>query len=327
MKMLAALSGLAVAIAAAAIAAASAADTRFPTRPLRVVLPSAPGGGPDIIGRGIAPAMSELLGQPLIVDNRPGAGGRIAVELVARAQPDGHTLLIGNSATNGVQPAAFASSGRIDPTKALRGVSRLATINTILVSGSTFPPNNLKELVTYALARPGQLNFSSTLGSTAHLDMLAFAARSGMKILNVPSKGAGAAVIAMIAGEIHFSFINAATALPQVRGGRMKAFAVAADARLPEAPSVPTLAEAGYPGIGSPFWNGLFVPVNTPQGIVNRLHAAVLDAVRRPDVKELLAKSFVPITASTSPAEFDAFVRGETRRLGQIIRDNDVKFD
>jgi tripartite-type tricarboxylate transporter receptor subunit TctC len=306
-------------------AAERAAD--WPAKPVRLIVPFAPGGATDIVARIMAQGLSEVLGQQFVVDNRSGASGNIGVEMAVRALPDGYTVLINNVSTGAINPIAFASTLKFDSTKELTGVALLASIPNLLVSSANFPPNNMKDLIDYAKARPGQLNYSNPIGAYSHLDMLEFMAKAGIKMVNVPSKGAGASFAPIIAGEIHFSFLNAATVTPQVKAGRMKAFVTTAKKRLPDLPEVPTMAEAGFPGMGSVNWNGFFVTAKTPRAIVDKLAAATAEVLQRPQVSEAFAKAGVPLTPSASPEEFQEFVRAEQKRWARILKENNVKFD
>ncbi len=300
----------------------------YPQRPIRLIVPYAPGGATDIVARIVGPNLTELLGQQVVVDNRVGASGNIALELVAKAQPDGYTLLVGNVSTNSINPIAFAHVLKFDPAKELVGVTLLASIPNLLVSGAGFPPNSLSEVIVYAKARPGQLNHGGPIGSYSHLDLLALLNATGMQMLHVPSKGgAGTAVSTLINGEVHLTWMNVATATPQVKAGRFKAYAVTTEQRLPDLPNVPTMAEAGFPGIGSNNWNGIFAPARTPRPVVNKLYAALVQTMQRQDIQELFAKNQVPVAVSKSPEEFDAFVQSEMKRWAKIIRDNNLKLD
>ena len=306
-------------------AGAAHAAQGWPTKPVRLLVPFAPGGATDIVARILAPALSERLGQQFIVDNRAGAAGNIAVEIAARAQPDGHTILINNVSTGAINPTGFRTVLKFDPAQELTGVILLASIPNVMVSGMAFPPNTLKELVEYTRARPGQMNYSNPVGAYSHLDMLDFSKRTGMQALNVPSKGAGSSIASIIAGEIHYSFLNAATVTPQIRAGRLKAFATTAQQRLLDLAEVPTMAEAGYPGVGSVNWNGLFVPARTPRAVIDSLHAATTEVMQRPEIRGAFDKARVPVTLSQSPAEFQAFVNAEIRRWARILAENDVR--
>jgi tripartite-type tricarboxylate transporter receptor subunit TctC len=268
-----------------------------------------------------------VLGQQFVVDNRSGASGNVGVEMAVRSPPDGYTVVINNVSTGAINPIAFASMLKYDSTKELIGVALLASIPNLLVSGASFPPNNIKELIEYARARPGQLNYSNPIGAYSHLDMLEFMSKAGIQMVNVPSKGAGSSFAPVIAGEIHFSFLNAATVTPQVKAGRMKAFVTTAKKRLAELPDVPTMTEAGFPGMGSVNWNGFFVPAKTPRAVIDKFAAATSQVLQKPSIQEAFAKAGVPLTPSASPEEFQEFVRAEQKRWARIIRETNVKFD
>ena len=299
----------------------------WPQRPVRLVVPFAPGGGTDIVARLLAPSLGDTLGQSVIVDNRSGAAGNIAMEIVARAQPDGHTVLVSNVSTASINPILYAGTLKFDPLKELAWVTLLAAIPNLLVSGAGFPPANFKELLAYARARPGQLNYSTPLGGYSHLDMLDLSSRTGIKMVNVPSKGAGSSAASIISGEIHFSLANAASTTPQVKAGRMKAYATTAPKRLSDLPDVPTFGELGLAGVGSDNWNGLFLPARTPRAIVNRLHQATVEVLQRPAIVESYAKVAVPVAVSRTPEDFDAFVRSEVARWTRIIKENQIRLD
>ena len=297
----------------------------WPSKPVRLVVPFTLGGATDIVARILAPALAESLGQPFVVENRPGAAGNIGVEAVVRAAPDGYTQLIGNISTNAINPTGFAKTLSFNALKDLAGVTLLASVPTVMVAGAQLPPNSLKELVEYARARPGELNFSNPIGGYSHLDTLDLSARTGIKVVHVPSKGAGTAVTPMLTGEIHFSFLTMSAVIPYIRSGKLKAYATTAPQRLTELPEVPTMAEAGFAGIGSVNWNGLFVPVKTPRPIVSKLYAATVKAMARPQIKEAFVNSFVPVTLSKSPEEFQQYVETEAARWAKIVREHNVR--
>lgn len=312
--------------AGTAIGAQTAAP-EYPTRPIRMLIPFAPGGATDIIARILEPKLSKRLGQQVVVDNRTGAAGNIAVELTAQAQPDGYTLLVGNISTNSINPILFAKAMKVNALKDLRGVSKLVAIPNFILGSPKLPANTLKEALDYAKARPGQLNFQAPLGSYSHLDMLALTAAAGVKMVHLPSKGAGETLSAMLRGDIHITESNVASNIGAVRGGLIKAFAVTAENRLTDLPNVPTMAEAGYPGIGSLNWNGIFAPVSTPRAVVAKLHAQIVAAMKELDAEGALTKRAIPVSLSDSPAEFDVYVASESKRWRKIIQDNSVKID
>jgi len=305
--------------------AALAAD--YPSRPIRVLIPFAPGGATDIVARMIEPKVSRALGQQLVVDNRAGAAGNIAVELTAQAQPDGYTLLVGNISTNSINPILFAGRMKVNALKDLAGVTLLVSIPNLILGGPTVPAKTLKEAIAYARERPGQLNYSAPLGSYSHLDMLAFTAAAGIRMVHVPSKGAGETLPLLLRGDTHITESNVASNIGAVRAGQIKAYAVTSNQRLAELPNVPTMAEAGFPGYGSLNWNGIFVRAGTPHAVIARLHAAAVAAMRELDAEGVLVKRQTPMSVSGSPAEFDSFVRSEAQRWTKIIKDNNVRID
>jgi tripartite-type tricarboxylate transporter receptor subunit TctC len=309
------------------VASQNAMAQNYPARPLRVLIPFAPGGATDIVARVIEPKMSRALGQPFVVDNRAGAAGNIAVELTAQAQPDGYTLLVGNISTNSINPILFAERMKSNALKDLTGVTLLVSIPNLILGGPTVPAKTLKEAIAYAKERPGQLNYSAPLGSYSHLDMLAFTAAAGIKMVHVPSKGAGETLPLLLRGDTHITESNVASNIGPVRAGQIKAYAVTSDKRLVELPNVPTMAEAGFPGVGSLNWNGLFVPARTPKAVIAKLHAVAVAAMKELDAEGVLEKRQTPISVSGSPAEFNAFILSESKRWERIIRDNQVKID
>ena len=304
-----------------------AQSQQWPTRPVRVVVPFALGGATDLVARILGPALAESLGQPFVIENRPGASGNIGVEIAAKAPPDGYTLLVGNISTNAINPTGFAGRLKFDPVKDLAPVTLVASVPTLMVTSPNLPPNSMKELIEYARARPGELNYSNPLGSYSHLDTLDLAAKNGIKVVLIPSKGAGSAITSIINGEVHFSFLTMSSVIPHVKAGRMKALATTSRERLPELPNVPTMAEAGFPGVGSENWNGLFYQAQTPRAVVSRLYAATIEAVGKKPVHDAFVNASLPITLSKSPEDFQAFVDAEVRRWGRIVREHDVHLE
>lgn len=299
----------------------------YPSRPIRVLIPFAPGGATDIVARIIEPKVSRALGQPFVVDNRAGAAGNIAADLAAQAQPDGYTLLVGNISTNSINPLLFAGKMKSNALKDLTGVTLLVSIPNLILGGPAVPAKTLKEAIAYAKERPGQLNYSAPLGSYSHLDMLAFTAAAGIRMVHVPSKGAGETLPLLLRGDTHITESNVASNIGAVRAGQIKAYAVTSEKRLAELPGVPTMAEAGFPGYGSLNWNGIFVRTGTPPAVIARLHAVAVAAMKELDAEGVLEKRQTPISVSGSPAEFNAFVQSEAKRWERIIKDNKVKID
>lgn len=299
----------------------------YPNRPVRLVIPFAPGGATDIIARILEPRLTRRLGQQIVIDNRTGAAGNIAVELVAQAAPDGYTLLVGNISTNSINPILFAKRSRVNALKDLGGITKLVAIPNFILGSPKIPSTTLKEALEYAKARQGQLNYQAPLGSYSHLDMLALTAAAGVKMVHLPSKGAGETLPALLRGDIHITESNVASNIGAVRAGQVKAFAVTAEQRLADLPNVPTMAEAGYPGMGSLNWNGVFAPTGTPKAVMTRLHADIVAAMKELEAEGALAKRAIPVSLSASPAEFDTYVRAESDRWRKIIKDNKVSID
>ena len=308
-------------------ASAGAIAQKYPERPVRMLIPFAPGGATDIIARMIEPKMSRALGQQVVVDNRPGAAGNIAVELTAQAQADGYTLLVGNISTNSINPILFASRTKVNAVKDLAGITKLVAIPNFMLGSPKVPGTTLKEAIEYARSRQGQLNFGAPLGSYAHLDMLAFTARAGIRMTHIPTKGAGETLANLLRGDSHIQISNVASNIGPVRAGQIKAYAVTSEQRLADMPNVPTMAEAGFAGIGSLNWNGLFAPARTPKPVLARLHAVAVTAMKELESEGVLARRQTPMSLSAAPAEFDAYVLSEMRRWDRIIKDNKVRID
>lgn len=301
--------------------------TSWPNRPVKLVVPFAVGGATDIAARIIAPVLGEILGQQFIVEIKSGAAGNIAIEAVALAPADGYTLLVGNVSTGSINETLYASKLKVKPSVALKPVSLIASIPNLIVSGVDFPPNNIKELIAYTKARPGELNYSSPLGGYSHLDMLDFTRKAGLSLVNIPSKGAGSSQIGLVAGDIHFTILNAASSLALIKAKKLKAIATTSATRLPYLPDVPTLAESGFPGVGTDQWNGIFIPANTPAPIVDKLFNAIIQALQKPQVKEAFVTAGMTLIPSKSPEDAAAFIATETARWPRIIKENNVTVD
>ena len=310
------------------LATAQSADP-YPTRPVKMLVPYAPGGATDIIARHISPKLQEALGQPFVVDNRPGASGNVALEAAAKATPDGYTLQVGNVSTNAINESTFADVMQTRPSRDLVGISKLVEIPHVLVAATSFPPNSVAEMIEWAKRNPGKLNYASAgLGTYPQLDMLRLLKAAGIEATHIPYKGgAGQMLPALMTGEVQVSFINLASTIEQIKAGRLKAIATTMPARLAELPNVPTMAEQGFPGIGTNAWQGLFAPAATPKPIIDKLYAAVVVVLSRPEMKEMLAHQLMTVTLSRSPQEFTEQVRAETQAWSEVVRENKVKID
>ena len=316
----------AICLAATLLAPGARAQTtaEFPNRPIRLVIPYGPGGATDIAGRILAEALGPILGKPVVVENRPGGNGVIALQQVARAQPDGHALLVGNVTTNVINPIIEGAAMPLDVERDLAPVGRLIEVPAIFVATRVnFPPSSVAEVVEYARARPGVLNFTSAgVLSYSHLDFVQLQGRTGTRLTLIPSRaGAGTSQNDLITGEVHVALLNAATVLPLVQGGQIRAFAVTARERLPALPDVPTMAEAGFPDIGTNAWQALSAPAGTPDAIMARLHAAVGEAMAAPAAREQFARLQFATVPSASPREARGWVRAEFARWEPIVRD------
>ena len=320
---------LAAALAAGAAAAHAAEQAqKFPQRPVRLIIPYAPGGATDITARLLQTGISELWGQPVIVDNRAGASGNIALELAARSAPDGYTLQVGNVSTNAINETTF-SSLKIKPSRDLTGVTNLIQLPHLWVVSTAVPASSLKELVDYARKSGGRMNYASAgVGSYPHLDAVKLLKHVGVEMTHVPYKGgAGQMIPAIMGNEVQFMFINMASSLPNIRAGRIKPLATTWPTRRPELPNVPTVAEAGYPGYGTNAWNGLFAPAGIPKPLLKQIHADVVKVMESPATKEALAKVFMTGVVNRSPEEFQKFVLEEIKTWGKVVVDNNIKVE
>lgn len=297
----------------------------YPNRPVRLIIPYAPGGATDITARQLQTRISELWGQPVIVDNRPGASGNIALELAAKSAPDGYTLFVGNVSTNAINETTFKSL-KVKPSHDLTGVSNLIELPHLWVVNPTVPVSSLKELIEYAKKSGTRMNYASAgVGSYPHLDTAKFLKAAGIEMTHVPYKGgAGQMIPAIMGNEVQFMFINMASSIQNIRAGRIKALATTWPTRRPELPNVPTVVEAGFPGMGTNAWNGLFAPAGIPKPLLGRIHADVVKVMESPAMKEQLAKVFMSVVVNKSPGEFQQFVLQEVKKWGQVVVENNI---
>lgn len=314
--------GLAAAtsIAGMALMGAGPAATaqEYPTRPVRWVVPFAPGGINDIIGRTIAQRLSERLGQQVVVDNRGGAGGIIGAEIVARAAPDGYTLFQTNAGPHGINPTLYPKLP-YDAVRDFAPITQLVTTPMILVVPSNSPARSVKDLIALAKSKGG-LNYASTgVGSTPHLTTEHFKSLTGARLEHVPYKGAAPAFLDMMAGHIAMQFTTLASAQAHVNSGRVRVLGVCGPRRIELLPEVPTMAEAGIPNFEIAIWNGLLAPARTPRAIVERLHAETVAALRQPEVRARIVATGAEPVGNTSQA-FGEYIRAEIRSWGEIVR-------
>jgi len=300
----------------------------YPSRPIRMLIPFAPGGASDFVGRIMQPRLGELLGQPIVVENRAGASGNIGVEAAARSAPDGYTLFLGNIGTIAVNPAVFTKL-LVNPLTDLTAVTQVVDVPSVLVANGAFSAGSVKELVALAKASPGKLNYGSPgSGSVNRLEMELLRIAEGLDMVHVPYKGgAGPAVAGLMGGETHVMFTTAASAIGQVRGGKLKLLAVTSPRRMEQAPSAPTMVESGYPDFVTGSWQGVFVPAGTPRDIVERLFTAIQSTMKTPEVAERLKNGGAEVVTSQSSAAFAEFVAAETRRWARVVRESNATAD
>jgi tripartite-type tricarboxylate transporter receptor subunit TctC len=297
----------------------------FPTRPVRLIVPTSPGGGTDFSARAIAPKLAEYLGQPVVVENRAGGGTLIGNELVARAPPNGHTLLMGISSLTSI-PYLYPKVP-YDVVRDLAPVSQVVTVPHLLVAHPSIPVRTVKELIAFARSRPGQINFGAgSAGSNPHLAMELFNHTTGLKMVHVPFKGQGPALSDLLGGHTSLMMANLLSALPHAKSGRLRAFGVTSARRASVAPTIPTIAEAGVAGFDVVQWFGVFAPANTPAEIIAKLHAAVARTVQDPAVKLHFVNDGAEPIGST-PGQFAAVIRADLRKWEKVIRDAGIKLD
>ena len=316
-------SGLSV--AATAVVGPVEAQT-YPTKPIRIVIPFPPGGTTDILGRIAAQKLSEALGQQVVADNRPGAAGNIGAEQVAKAAPDGYTLITLPGSTLTIHPSLYAKLP-FDPLKDFAPITILAAVPNALVVHPSLPVRNVKDLIAFAKSRPGQLNYASTgAGQSTHLSMELFKTMAGVKITHVPYKGSAPAVADLLGGHVPMMFDNMPSALPHVKAGKLRAIAVSTLKRSPVAPDIPTVAESGLPGFEVSVWFSVMAPANTSKEIVDRLHRVLVKALQSADVRERLATQGAEPIGNT-PEQFTDQMKRDIVKWAKVVRDANIKLD
>jgi tripartite-type tricarboxylate transporter receptor subunit TctC len=318
--------GILAATLCANIARAAEDPSKWPTQPIRMIVPFAPGGASDFAARLLQPGLSQALGQEIVVENRGGAAGNVGMDVAARAAPDGYTLFLGNVGTVSINVHMF-SDLIVDPAKDFIPVSIVADTPGILIAHPSFPPNNAKEMVEYVKKNPGKVNFASPgSGSLNRLEMETFARNAGLQMTHVPYKGgAGPAVADVMGGHVEVMFSTISSAINHVRGGRLKALGVTSKERIPSVPDVPTLTEQGFPANQSSSWQGILVPAGTPHPIVEKLHAAIVKAVASPDVQKRMTEAGSAAVSSASPEEFKAYITADSAKWAEVIKATGAK--
>lgn len=308
----------------AAIAAGSWAQESYPNRSVRLIVPSSPGGGTDRSARIIQPKLSELLGQQLVIEYRPGAAAMIGTEAGARATPDGYTLLIAQS-TMTIVPSTYRKI-RFDPAKDFSPISRVVVVPQVLVGHPSLPPKNLKELIGFAKTRPGQLDYAAGgYGGNPHMSMALFLSLTGLDMAYVPYKSGNAGLVDALSGRVPLMMGNVLATLPHVRTGRLRAYGVTSAKRASGVPDLPTIAEAGVQGYEAVQWFGILAPAGTPNDIIARLHRDVLRVMQDKDVRKRFVADGAEPTWSSTPEEFSALIRAEIEKWAKVARKAGIK--
>ena len=312
------------AVALAAAMSTGVAAQGFPSKPIRVVIPFVAGGPSDTVGRAIGSKFQEFLGQPAVVENKPGANGAIAAEFVAKSDPDGYTILVGSIGVFSIN-AALYSDLRYDPVRDFAPITLAVTNPNVLVTKLDFAPRSVKELVEFAKKNPGKISYgSSGTGSSDHLTSELFKQMSGTFGVHIPYRGGAAVITDLLGGQIEASFQNLGNVVTNVKAGKIRALAVTGRTRAPQLPDVPTMAESGYPDLIVTSWQAAAAPAKTPKEIVARLNEASVKALRSPDVRERLTQIGFDVVAGT-PEEFGRFMKEEVDRWTRVVKRGGIK--
>ena len=318
-----------VAIAALVLAStppASAQTDAYPSKPIRIVVPFPAGGTTDILARAVAQKITEAWGQSVVVDNRPGAGGNIGAELVAKSAPDGYTLLMGTVGTHAINTSLYAKMP-FDHVKDFTPVVLVAGVPNVLVVHPSVPAKSVAELVAYAKANPGKLNFASSgSGTSIHLSGELFKTSAGVQMTHVPYKGSAPALTDLMGGQVQLMFDNLPSALPHIKAGKLRALAVTSTVRAPTLPDVPTIAESGFPGFEASSWFGLLAPAGTKPEVVAKLNAEVRKWLETPEAREKLASQGANAAGGT-PEDFARHIAAETAKWARVVKESGAKVD
>jgi tripartite-type tricarboxylate transporter receptor subunit TctC len=308
----------------AALAGPAHAD--YPDRPIRLVVPFPPGGGADNLARMIMPHVATILGVPIVIDNKPGAGGNIGAEFVAHSPPDGYTLLYGTNGTQAINPALYGNL-RFDPVADFAPVSRMTVIGAMLIVNNDVPAKSVAELIAYAQANPGKVNFASAgNGTTSHLAGEMFRGRAGIDIVHVPYRGGGAAALGLMGGQVQMMIDVMPSAYPLAKGGKVRGLAVTTAHRFPGAPDLPTIGESGLPGFDVSAWDAIFAPAGTPPQAIRKLGAAIHEALDEPALREQLLAAGA-VAAADGPDDLARFVGTEREKWAKAVRSSGAKVD
>ena len=315
----------AAALAGLAFAAAAWAQP-YPSKPIKIIVPYPPGGTSDILARSVGQKLTEAWGQPVLVENKPGATGNIGADFVAKSPPDGYTVLLADIGSLAIAPSV-APSLPFDPVKDFAPVVMVAYSPHLLVVHPSVPAKDAKELIALAKAKPDSLNFAvSGLGGANHLAGIEFAQRAGIKWTYIPYKGGSQALTDMVGGQAQVMFNGMLATYPFVKDGKLKALAISSAQRFSAAPDIPTIAESGMPGFETGSWQGIVAPAGTPREVVSKMHATVMAILATPDMKDRLDKAGAEVRAM-SPEQFAVFIRAERDRWAKVVKESGAKFD
>jgi len=312
-------------LAAAALPFGAAAQD-FPNKTVTIVVPFSAGGTTDILARIVGHALAAELGQPVVIDNRAGAGGNIGAALVAKAAPDGYTLLMGTVGTHAINEALYKKMP-FNPGKDFAPLSRVATVPTLLVTHPSQPYKTVQDVIDHAKAKPGEINYgSSGNGTSIHLSAELFKSMTGTEMQHIPYKGSGPAIADLLGNQFALMFDNMPSAIQHVRSGKLRPIAVTTATRSPELPDIPTIAESGVPGFEAFSWFGLFAPANTPGPVITKLHTAIAKVLTLGDVKEKIAGQGGTVVIDT-PEQFTAFMQAEAAKWGKVVKASGATVD
>jgi tripartite-type tricarboxylate transporter receptor subunit TctC len=313
---------------ALATGGAALAQDKYPSKPIKIVVPYAPGGATDITSRLFGEQFKNILGQQVVVENKPGAFGILAIEEMANAKPDGYTLFVGNVSTNAITPVLFKNKFQIDFEKTVVSVSRLAIYPSFLVTTTAnFDAKTVKDVVDFAKKNPGKVRYTSAgVGSFPHFDMEVFSRRAGIEMIHIPNKtGAAGMINDLVVGDAQVAFLNAASSASMIKAGKLRPVAVLAEARLKDYPDVPTMAEVGFPDVGTLHWQGMLAPAATPKPVLEKLFTTIQAAAKVPALQEAFGKQLVSIKPNESLAESQTWLNGELAKWRKTTAE--VKID
>lgn len=315
-----------VSLALASIGTARAQPEGWPNKTVKLILPFAAGGPTDVVARFAGQILQDGLGQPAIIENKPGAGGATGTRFVAQSAPDGYTLLMGSVATLAAVPAVQKNAG-FDPVRSFAPVGMLTVSDTLLLVPVSLPVNNVAEFIAYAKANPGKLNFASAgYGNQTHLNVELFKARTGIDIVHVPFKSGSEMLTALLSDQVQLTFSDISVAMPLLEAKRVKALAIASEKRSPRLPDLPTVIESGVPDFTTNFWSGVLAPVGTPQDIVNRLNKVLVEGLNTPRVQEALTKVGATPSPST-PEEFAKLIASDAVKWKELVQQAGITLD